>query len=232
MNKRLRAVEELVQPGVGLIDVGTDHGYLPVSLAQHGYPGRLIAADIGEGPLSAARRSAETAGLAHRIEFQLCDGLALCDPDSVDTIVIAGMGGDTICCILDQAEWCMDQRYSLLLQPMTRSEVLRYWLSNNDFLIEQERLVADGGEIYALLSARFGGKQKLRDAELYTGAFSQVRQEALWPVFSAELRKRMEKQIRGLRQGGQEPGRLALAEQVLKDLCEEESTRADRTGNL
>ena len=232
MNKRLRAIEELIKPGIGLIDVGTDHGYLPVSLAQHGYPGRLIAADIGEGPLSAARRSAETAGLLDRIEFQLCDGLSLCDPDSVDTIVIAGMGGDTICGILDQAEWCMDQRYCLLLQPMTRSEVLRYWLSNNDFVIEQERLVADGGEVYALLSARFGGKQKLRDAELYSGAFSQIRQEPLWPAFSAALRKRMEKQIRGLRQGGLEPGRLELVEQVLKDLCEEASTRADGTGDI
>ena len=232
MNKRLRAIEEMVVPGVGLIDVGTDHGYLPVSLAQHGYPGRLIAADIGEGPLSAARRSVDSAGLMKRIEFQLCDGLALCDPASVDTIVIAGMGGDTICGILDRAEWCMDRRYLLLLQPMTRAEVLRYWLTNNDFVIEQERLVSDSGEIYALFSARFGVKQKLSDAELYTGAFSQVRQDPLWPAFSAALRRRMEKQIRGLRQGCREPGRLELAEKVLKELCEEESTRADCTGDL
>ena len=232
MNKRLRAIEDMVRPGLGLIDVGTDHGYLPVSLAQHGYPGRLIAADIGDGPLSAARRSAEAAGLLDRIEFQLCDGLALCDPESVDTIVIAGMGGDTICGILDRAEWCMDRRYCLLLQPMTRAEVLRYWLSNNDFVIEQERLVSDSGEIYALLSARFGGKLKLSDAELYTGAFSQIRREPLWPAFSEALRKRMEKQIRGLRQGCREPGRLELAEQILAELEEEESTRADRTGDL
>ena len=232
MNKRLRAIEEMVRPGVGLIDVGTDHGYLPVSLAQHGYSGRLIAADIGEGPLSAARRSAKSAGLLDRIEFQLCDGLALCDPESVDTIVIAGMGGDSICGILDRAEWCMDRRYRLLLQPMTRAEVLRYWLSNNDFVIEQERLVSDGGEIYALLSARFGGKQKLSDAELFSGAFSQIRQEPLWPAFSSALRKRMEKQIRGLRQSCREPGRLELAERIWKELCEEENTRADRTGDL
>ena len=232
MNKRLRAIEEMVRPGVGLIDVGTDHGYLPVSLAQHGYSGHLIAADIGEGPLSAARRSAESAGLLNRIEFQLCDGLALCDPESVDTIVIAGMGGDSICGILDRAEWCMDRCYRLLLQPMTRAEVLRYWLSNNEFVIEQERLVADGGEIYALLSAHFGGKQKLSDAELFSGAFSQIRQEPLWPAFSAALRKRMEKQIRGLRQSSREPGRLELAERIWKELCEEENTRADRTGDL
>ncbi len=232
MNKRLQAIAEMVEPGIGLIDVGTDHGYLPVFLAQHGYPGLLIAADIGEGPLCAARRSADSAGLLARIEFQLCDGLALCDPDSVDTIVIAGMGGDTICGILDRAEWCMDRRYRLLLQPMTRAEVLRYWLTNNDFVVETERLVADGGEIYALLSARFGGKQKLCDAELFSGSFAQIRKEPLWPAFSAALRLRMEKQVRGLRKGGQEPGRLQLAEQILQELLEEERTRADCTGDL
>ena len=172
MNKRLQAIESLICPGRGLIDVGTDHGYLPVSLARHGYPGALFASDIRKGPLDAARRSAREAGQEERIAFQLCDGLELCDPESVDTIVIAGMGGDTICGILDRAEWCMDPRYQLLLQPMTRAEVLRYWLVNNGFAIETERLAEDGGEIYSLFSARFGGTQQLSDAELYSGAFS------------------------------------------------------------
>ena len=185
MNKRLQAIEALVRPGRGLIDVGTDHGYLPVSLARHGYPGALFASDLREGPLNAARRSAREAGLSERITFQLCDGLELCDPDAVDTIVIAGMGGDTVCGILDRAEWCLDPRYRLILQPMTRAEVLRYWLTNNGFVIEEERLVEDAGEIYALLSARFGGEMRLSDAELYTGAFDLVEGERLWPEFPA-----------------------------------------------
>ncbi len=75
MNRRLQAIEQMIHPGIGMIDVGTDHGYLPVFLAQHGYPGALLASDIGEGPLSAARRSAEAAGLGERIRFLLCDGL-------------------------------------------------------------------------------------------------------------------------------------------------------------
>ena len=50
MNKRLQCIEAMVFPGRGLIDVGTDHGYLPVSLARTGYPGALFASDIGEGP--------------------------------------------------------------------------------------------------------------------------------------------------------------------------------------
>ena len=125
MNKRLEAIEALVRPGSGLIDVGTDHGYLPVSLALHGYPGLLIASDLREGPLNAARRSAAQVGLERRIDFRLANGLASCLPNEVDSVVIAGMGGDTVCGILDRADWILDQRYQLILQPMTRAEVLR-----------------------------------------------------------------------------------------------------------
>lgn len=231
MNKRLQAIEALVRPGRGLIDVGTDHGYLPVSLARHGYPGALFASDLREGPLNAARRSAREAGLAQRITFQLCDGLALCDRSAVDTIVVAGMGGDTVCGILDRADWCLDPRYRLILQPMTRAEVLRYWLTNNGFTIEEERLVADAGEIYALFTARFGGEIRLSDAELYTGAFALVEGERLWPDFLRLQRRRMEKLLAGLRQSGREPGRLNLMEAILRDLKERED-HAQHSGDL
>lgn len=232
MNRRLQAIENMILPGIGVIDVGTDHGYLPVSLARHGYHGALFASDIGEGPLSAARRSAEAAGLGERIVFQLCDGLDLCDPASVDTIVIAGMGGDTICGILDRAEWCMHPRYRLILQPMTRAEVLRYWLVNNEFIIEEEQLVADGGEIYAVFSARFGGSMKLTDAELYTGAFAMLEQDPLWPAFLSKQLARFCKLVHGLRQSGREPGRLELAEGIQQDLEKERMKYGDSTGDF
>ena len=217
MNRRLQAVEALVRPGPGLIDVGTDHGYLPLSLARHGYPGTLIAADIAPGPLDAARRSAAEAGLSARICFLLGDGLAGCDPEAVDTVVIAGMGGDSICGILDRAEWCMDARYTLILQPMTRAEVLRYWLVNNGFAIDAERLAEDAGTIYSVLRARFGGQQSLTDAELFTGSLSLVGEEPLFPAFLRQQTARFEKIVRGLRRSGREPGRLRLTEEILRE---------------
>ena len=84
-----------IPDGIGVIDVGTDHAYLPVALARRGYCGNLLASDIGEGPLAVARRHAEDASVADRIRFFCCDGLELCPPEDVDCIVIAGRGGDT-----------------------------------------------------------------------------------------------------------------------------------------
>ena len=63
MNKRLEAImAHIPQNGRGVIDVGTDHGYLPAALFQRGYTGKLIAADINSEPLSKAKRTAESIG--------------------------------------------------------------------------------------------------------------------------------------------------------------------------
>ena len=103
MNKRLELIASILPHGRGFADVGTDHGYLPVYMAQHGYSGKIIASDINEGPLSTAVASARQAGVEDRICFRLCDGLDGCGSEELDTVVIAGMGGDTICGILDRA---------------------------------------------------------------------------------------------------------------------------------
>ena len=150
MNKRMHAIVKYMEAGRGVIDVGTDHGYFPVWMATHGYKGNIIATDINAGPLQNAMNTAQEAGVLNKIHFCQCDGLDGCKPDSMDTIVIAGMGGELICRILDRAEWCMDRRYKLILQPMTKSEVLRYWLVNNEFEICNEDLICEGGTIYQL----------------------------------------------------------------------------------
>lgn len=197
MNRRLEAIASLVRDGTGLIDVGTDHGYLPAFLAKTGYTGELYASDINEGPLSAARRTAAEAGVSERIRFFLCDGLSLCPKEKVDTIVIAGMGGDSIVKILDEAEWCMDGRYLLILQPMTKAEVLRYWLVYNGFGIESETLVQDGN-LYHILCAVFGGKTVLNDAELFAGKRSLCLSPELYDRLLEILLQRFKKVLAGM----------------------------------
>ena len=217
MNKRLSAIAELVQNGKGLVDVGTDHGQLPAQLAASGYTGALYASDIREGPLMAARRTAEDASLSDRIRFLLCDGLSLCPPEEIDTIVIAGMGGDMIVKILDEADWCMKEEYRLILQPMTKAEVLRYWLIYNEFAIEKETVVEDGGILYQIICARFGGKTDLSDAELFVGK----RELCLTPaLYSRQLRViigRFEHAVCGM-QSREGDARLTLYRKILAQL--------------
>lgn len=221
MNKRLHTIANMVKDGKGLIDVGTDHGYLPAYLAVNGYSGFLFASDIHAGPLNAARKTASDCSVENRINYLLCDGLDGCPPDQIDTIVIAGMGGDLICRILDKADWCLDHRYTLILQPMTKAEVLRYWLVNNGFSLEEERLVRDGGILYQIIRTRFSQNMTLSDAELYAGSFENIRDEMLCAEWLELLLHRFEKEEKGLLAAErQEKARLSVCKSVLDGLRE------------
>ena len=221
MNKRLETIANMVQNGRGLIDVGTDHGYLPVWLAQRGYTGVLYASDINASPLASARKTAREALAEDRIEFLLCDGLDGCPPERIDTIVIAGMGGDLICRILDRAEWVLDGAYTLILQPMTKAEVLRYWIVNNGFCLREERLVRDGTILYQVIRAQYSQNMKLSDAELFAGAIENIRREPLCGEWLDSLILRFEKEERGLLCSLKpEEGRLSICRSVKDGLLE------------
>lgn len=177
MSKRLDKIASYVEDGIGVADVGTDHGYIPVMLRRRGYDGNVIGTDINEGPLNKARRSLLEAGFEDSVTLKLCDGLDGVDPQSVNTVIVAGMGGDTITGILDRAEWCAREDVRLILQPVTKAEILRYWLVNNEFCITEEALVKDNGTIYQIICAKRGQSEKYSDAELFTGKFERIKDE-------------------------------------------------------
>ena len=157
LDKRLSAVAALVRQGSRLADIGTDHAYLPVYLVQSGVCPSAIASDIGAGPLEAARRAVTENGLTSEIALRLGDGLATVSAGEVEDIAIAGMGGETIAAILEDAPWVRNERYRLILQPMTRAERLRAYLFATGFAIDEERVTCVGGHWYTVLCVRYTG---------------------------------------------------------------------------
>ena len=176
MNKRLDLLYEMIPDnGRGVIDVGTDHGQIPIRLAVSGYKGHILASDVAEGPLKTARAAAHAAGVEKHIHFLLCDGLDLCPQEEVSDILIAGMGGDTICGILNRAEWLSSGRYRLILQPMTKPEVVRYWLIHNEFSIDLEAVAREDQHVYQMFRAVPGHSKSMSDAEYLIGSGSVPR---------------------------------------------------------
>ncbi|MBR2132274.1 MAG: SAM-dependent methyltransferase [Oscillospiraceae bacterium] len=168
LQPRLRAIADLVPNGAKLVDVGTDHGFIPVRLLLEERISSAIASDIGAAPLDHARRTAEQYHVTERVDFRLCDGLSAVSDDEVDTIVIAGMGGDNISNILSCAPWTKDGKL-LLLQPMSKAEVLRRYLPLNGYTVVAEQLVADKGVIYPILSVRGGSMPQADEAQAWGG---------------------------------------------------------------
>lgn len=168
LTPRLQLLADQVPPGARLADVGTDHAYLPVWLRLHGRVVSAIACDLREGPLARARETGRAYG-ADGIDFRLGDGLSVVSPEEADTIVIAGMGGENIAAILEQAPWTADGVHRLLLQPMTRAEALRRFLMDYGYAIRRETLVRDRGTLYPVMEAA-GGEMTLSLGQLYGGA--------------------------------------------------------------
>lgn len=169
LSPRLSMIAELVPDGAKLVDVGTDHAYLPSALILSGRISGAIAADLREGPLSRARKTAELYGLTERVQFRLCDGLQGISPEEINTAVIAGMGGETIASILAAAPWTLDQGTRLILQPMSSMNDLRRWLWEHGYKIVQEELAREGDTIYTGWLVQAGKMKELSQAELWAG---------------------------------------------------------------
>ena len=196
MGPRLRAIAALTPEGCGcLADIGTDHGYIPVSLLLEGRVKRAVAADIGAMPLDHARRTAVACGVEENLEFRLGDGLSVLEPGEADVIVIAGMGGDAITEILSAAPWSRAGPL-LLLQPMSKAEVLRAWLPLNGYEVFREELVQDKGVLYPILSVRGGEMAPASDAQAWGGFL--LDRDPLWGLYIADRLLRLRRAASGL----------------------------------
>ena len=170
LTPRLALLASWVPPGARLIDVGTDHGYLPAWLIQNGRIDEALASDLRPGPLSRAEDTARRCGVEGKMRLRLCPGLTAIRQEEGETIAIAGMGGENIAMILSTAPWTADGAHTLLLQPQSRSEVLRTFLQERGYQITRERLVYDRGILYPVLEAR-GGEMCLDPGRLLAGAY-------------------------------------------------------------
>lgn len=161
LTPRLRAIMDMVPQGARLADIGTDHALIPAALLRRNRISRAIASDLRRGPLESAERTLRQFGLYdERVSLRLGAGLQTVKPDEADVIVIAGMGGETICEILEADSWAMDGSCLLLMQAMTGRAELRQYLSANGVMIEQERVCREGKRYYTVIAARGGAEKR------------------------------------------------------------------------
>ncbi len=154
ISDRLLACAAFVRPGDRVADVGCDHGYLSIHLLLSGIAVSAIASDVKEQPLLSAVRNAEKYGVRDQMEFYLSDGVRSI-PRDFDTMVCAGIGGDTMVSILDAAPWLKDGKYRLILQCQSKTPMLRKYLSNNGYSIAKESALRDGRFLYTVMEVTY-----------------------------------------------------------------------------
>ncbi|MGN1340028.1 MAG: class I SAM-dependent methyltransferase [Oscillospiraceae bacterium] len=158
LSSRLKAVAGLCRRGVTVCDVGTDHAYLACYLAQNGAR-NVIASDVRDGPLEAARRTVEQQGVQN-VTLVKSDGLEKIG--FADDVVIAGMGGELIMRIIAGCRF-LSEDTRFILQPMTKAEILRRELYRSGFEITEERTAREGERLYTVMLVQYTGNKREMD---------------------------------------------------------------------
>ncbi|HES9507421.1 TPA: tRNA (adenine-N(1))-methyltransferase [Streptococcus pneumoniae] len=211
ISKRLELVASFVSQGAILLDVGSDHAYLPIELVERGRIKSAIAGEVVEGPYQSAVKNVEAHGLKEKIQVRLANGLAAFEEtDQVSVITIAGMGGRLIARILEEGLGKLANVERLILQPNNREDDLRIWLQDHGFQIVAERILEEAGKFYEILVVE-AGQMKLSASDVRFGPFLS---KEVSPVFVQKWQKEAEKLEFAL---GQIPEKNLEERQVLVD---------------
>ncbi len=157
LSDRLQYIADQIENGETMADIGTDHGFLPIYLLDRGICPRAILVDISEGSLKKAEENCkafeENTGRHLNWELRLGDGIDVLKDGEADAVVMAGIGGQLMCEILDwnRAKSRSMKRY--ILQPRNHPGLVRKWLYEQGFVITREGLVREGKYICEILTA-------------------------------------------------------------------------------
>ena len=159
---------DLALKGCSAYLVLTDIRSGPLARAGENLSKAGLIRDIGTGSGTGGAETADArhtphcdgnfrAGVALRrpyIALRLGDGLVPVSPHEVDIAVIAGMGGEAIAGILaaDPAKTLSIGLF--VLQPRTRSEMLRRWIYDQGYHIIDEDLAREGSRICEIIIVR------------------------------------------------------------------------------
>ena len=197
LSKRLKAVAELVTPGMRLADVGTDHGYIPIYLTEAGVIPSAIAMDINKGPLERAKEHIREHGLEGKIQTRLSDGLKNLQTNEADCMIAAGMGGGLVIRILSEERDTAGSLKELILQPQSEIDSVRKYLTEEGYRIVAEDMVYEDGKYYPMMKAvpcmAGAGEIPYSEEEL---EFGRVLLQQAHPVLGQFLEREMEIQNR------------------------------------
>ena len=153
LSKRLSKIIEMCEPVDTIIDVGTDHGKVPITIANLGVSKNVIAIDNKPGPLEICKKNAELYMTNENVCFKtlLSNGLDKVDKSIESGIIISGIGFDnTKEIIKDINEF--NFKY-LILSPHTKVTELLKLLSTLNLVVNDQENVFEDDKYYYIIKA-------------------------------------------------------------------------------
>lgn len=163
INKRIRAIAQLIENDKSVIDIGCDHGYLAKQLRIQGNNNLIICCDEKIGPLNNAKSNLEK---YDNIDFFCTDGVENIQKQA-DVAVMAGMGHHTVEHIMLSSESYFRNCKKIIIQVNQTVSLMRKFLMKNNYSIVDEIIIKDY-KYYEILCIE-NGKQYLTAEQIEFG---------------------------------------------------------------
>ena len=169
LTRRLRRIVDLCPKLERWADVGCDHGRTSCALILEEKAQTVFAADISAPSLAKAGELAKLIGIEEKIQLRLGDGLSPLREDSVEGVVLSGMGGPLILDIFHAEPEVLASLKYMVISPQKYPERVRKFLNENGWFIEKEAMVEEQGKYYPVFAVRKGTDEIYTEEELLTG---------------------------------------------------------------
>lgn len=159
LSKRLSVIASFVLKDAVIADIGCDHALLDIYLLKNNIIKKSFAIDITKGALNQADKNIKLYN-AKNIETRLSGGFEKIDiKDNVDTVIMSGLGDAKIISILKEAKEKLDKVNNIIIQSNVGVSNIRKFLTNNNYYIDNEKLVKENNIIYTVISFKKGYKR-------------------------------------------------------------------------
>ena len=154
LSNRLQSIADEVNMKT-MVDIGTDHGFLPVYLWENNICSKVIMTDVSAGSLKKAKANCQNFYPDEIFDLRLGNGLEVVSPDEAEIVVMAGIGAPLIANIMakDLAKTIKFKKF--ILQPRRHEDELRKWLDHNHFEIVKDKLVKERNLICQVLVVQY-----------------------------------------------------------------------------
>ena len=191
LSNRLKKIAELVDFGATVIDVGTDHGYVPNFLCEKKISRDIIATDISKNSLEKSIELTRERENEKYIRNILANGIV---KENRDNIIIAGLGGIQIAEIILNSIEIARSAKKLILQPMQKTNILRRELNNMGFEIIDEEIIFEDDRYFEIILARYSGQiKKLEEVDFYFSKSLMEKKDEVYLDFLRERQRELEK---------------------------------------
>mgnify|MGYP002549353153 FL=1 len=165
---RIKAIASLVDNDALVVDIGTDHAYLPIYLYENDITKNIVASDISSNALLFAKNNLEKHNLSGKIKLVVSDGFINLD-ECFDIAIISGVGTETIKKILDNEVL----PNKLILSSHKNVSDLREYMFKIGYKIEKEIIVYENNIYYNIIKY-VKGKDNLSKYDLLVGLSNDI----------------------------------------------------------